>query len=257
MLEERLRRFRADNVANPDPIEVIFRLDAGFGTPDNLALLIEMGYELYSKPYSNWLSGVLVEKSSGQENWQRVGKNADMQAWATVQLDDFPYPLDLGYERFWTGKAYRFSGLLHFGSRDVTVDLPGWFHDYNARQTIEAGNKEIRQVFQAHHLKVRSRPALRLQEHFALFAANFVRFASQWLTDQCQVPSGWENSARPRVKEQVRIGAHAPAQVEWFGQDCLVRFGDRSVYAGRSFKINRQIAIQLTLPWKFAYFSSS
>lgn len=258
VLEERLRRFQAENAANPAPIEAIFRLDAGFGTIENLALSIEMGYEVYSKPYGNWLSGVLADKSAGQTNWQQVGKNAEMQAWKAVQLEGFPYPLDLGYERFWTGNSYRFSGLLHFGKRDVTADLPAWFHDYNARQIIEVGNKEGRQVFEVHHLKVRSRPALRLQEHFALFAANFVRFASQWLAEQCpQVPDGWKNIAQPHVKEQVKVGARAPAQIEWLSQDCLVRFGDRSVYAGRSFTIRRQIAIQLTLPWKFVLFSSS
>ncbi len=255
-LEDRLRRFEAENAANPAPIEAIFRLDAGFGTQENLALLIEMGYEVYSKPYGNWLSGVLAKKSAEQENWQRVGSNAEMKAWKDTSLPAFPYPLDLGSTRFWTGKSYRFSGLLHFGKRDVTTDLPAWFHDYNARQTIEAGNKEARQVFEAHHLKVRSRPALHLQEHLALFAANFVRFAALWLADQCpQVPDGWKNSAQPQVKNQVKVGAHAPALVEWLGLDCLVRFGDRSVFAGRSFTIHRQLAIQLTLPWKFASFS--
>jgi hypothetical protein len=40
---------------------------------DNIALLIEMGYEIYSKPYGNWLSGVLTQKSTAQEACQRVG----------------------------------------------------------------------------------------------------------------------------------------------------------------------------------------
>ena len=122
---------------------------------------------------------------------------------------------------------------------------------------IEAGNKEAKQVFEIRHLKVRSRPALHLQEHFALFAANFVRFAAHWLAEQCpQVPDGWKNSAQPQVKNQVKVGAHAPALVEWLGQDCLVRFEDRSVFAGRSFIVRRQFAIQLTLPWKFVIFST-
>ena len=46
-----------------------------------------------------------------------------MQAWKAALLEDFPYPLDLGYERFWTGHGYRFSGLLHFGKRDAGVFL--------------------------------------------------------------------------------------------------------------------------------------
>ena len=255
-LEERLKRFQNDNATNPAPIEAIFRLDAGFGTADNLALLIELGYEVYSKPYGTWLSGLLAAKSSEADNWEKVGKNAEMMAWPALALPNFPYPLDLGYERFWTGAGYRFSGLVHFGPHPVTTDLPGWFNDYNARQTIEAGNKEGKQVFEVHHLKVRARPALRLQEHLALFAANFVRFATHWLAQQCpQLPTGWQNSAYPRVKEQVKVGAHSPARVEWFGQDCLLRFEDRSIYAGRSLMIRRQVAIQLALPMKFVNFS--
>ena len=256
LLEERLQRFRNENAVNPAPIQVTFRLDAGFGTTENLALLIEMGYQVYTKPYANWLSGVFAAMNDQKVGWQRVGDNAEMKARKSGSLNEFPYPLDIGYQRFWTGNGYRFTALLHFGDQPVTADLPAWFHDYNARQLIEAGNKEAKQVFEIRHLKVRSRPALHLQEHFALFAANFVRFASKWLTDQCiQVPNGWENSAQPHVKEQVKVGAHAPAQIEWHGQDCLVRFTDRSIYAGRSFTIRRQIAIQLALPWKFAVFS--
>ena len=237
-------------------VEAVFRLDAGFGTSENVALLIEMGYEVYTKPYCNWLSGLLSEMSAKRVGWQRVGDNAEMIARKAVSLDGFPYPLDIGYQRFWTGNRFRFTALLHFGDQQVTDDLPTWFQDYNARQLIEAGNKEAKQVFKIRHLKVRSRPALRLQEHFALFAANFVRFASKWLSEQCdQVPNAWKNTAQPHVKEQVKVGAHSPATIEWLGQDCLVRFDDRSVYAGRSFTIRRQVAIQLALPWKFAVFS--
>lgn len=255
MLRERLQRFQTENAANPSPIQAVLRLDAGFGTDSNLALLIEMGYEIYSKPYGNWLSGLLVQMSKTRPNdWQKVGKNAEMLAWKAATLPDFPYPLDLGYERFWQSPAdscqpkQAFSGLLHFGATQVTEDLPSWFDDYNSRQTIEAANKEARQVFQAHHIKVRSLPAMRLQEHFALFCANFVRFAAHWLAEQClQVPDGWKASQSPNVKEQVKVGAHSPAYIQWYGKDCLVRFKERSVYVGRSFFVRRQIAIQLTL----------
>ena len=230
------------------------RSDAGFGDAGNLALLIEMGYEVYSKPYGTWLSGTLAKMSTAHtQDWQKVGQNAEMLAWKAAQLEDFPYPLDLGYERFWQSPAasppqLAYSGMLHFGQKDVCADLPAWFHRYNARQTIEAGNKEVQQVFEVHHIKVRSRPAMRLQEHFALFAANFVRFAAVWLAEQCpQVPAGWQVSQCPKVKEQVKVGAHSPARVEWNGSDCLLRFAECSVYAGRSFLVRRRVAIQLTL----------
>lgn len=161
-LQTRLQQFQQDNAHNTNPITAVFRLDAGFGTDENIALLIELGYEVYTKPHGNWLSGELRERAGNTGTWERVGKNAEMAAWKQVQLDDCPYPLDLACQRFWTGKDHLFSGLLHFGDDDVTAHLPEWFHYYNARQTIEAGNKELRQVFEAHHLKVRSAPALQL-----------------------------------------------------------------------------------------------
>jgi hypothetical protein len=258
-LQTRLERFQQDNVQNINPITAVFRLDGGFGTAENIALLIELGYEVYTKPYGNWLSGVLRERAEEHnDSWEQVGKNAEMVAWPQVQLDDCPYPLDLACQRFWTGKRHLYSGLLHFGDDDVVTHLPKWFHDYNARQTIEAGNKELRQVFEVHHLKVRSAPALQLQEHFALFAANFVRFASHWLAAQCpQIPDGWRNSSQPKVKQQVKVGAHTSAWVSWIGQDCFLRFTDLSVFAGRSFHIRRSWAFQPVLPFLKSYFFSS
>jgi hypothetical protein len=126
----RLKHFQVEKDANHNPISAIFRLDAGFGNSENLALLIEMGYEIYSKPYGNWLSGTLAKMSETRSaDWEKVGKNAEMIAWKTIQLEDFPYPLDLGYERFWQGThpsqpKLAYSGVIHFGERDVTADLP-------------------------------------------------------------------------------------------------------------------------------------
>jgi hypothetical protein len=88
-------------------------------------------------------------------------------------LDDFPYPLDVALERFWIGDKQKHATLLHFGTDPVTADLPAWFGCYNARQTIEAGIKEGKGVFEMHHLKVRSAPGLHLQEQFPVFAASF------------------------------------------------------------------------------------
>jgi len=91
----------------------------------------------------------------------------------------------------------------------VTTDLVSWFHRYNARQLIEAGIKEGTNVFAMRHLKVRSVAPIILQEQLAVFRANFVRWAAHWLTEQCpQLPSAWQNSASPKLKEQVQVGAH-------------------------------------------------
>lgn len=249
-LQRRLERFEAENRANHCPIQAVFRLDAGFGTRENVALLIEMGYGVYIKPYSDWLTPRLKRWAERRHDWTQVGKNAEMIAWQALALTDFPYPLDVALERFHTGETQRHATLIHFGSDPVTTDLPGWFHGYNGRQTIEAGIKEGKGVFEMHHLKVRSAPGLYLQEQFAVFAANFVRWAARWLATQCpQLPSGWQDTTQPKVKEQVKVAAHTSAWVSWQEQGCLLTFTDHSVFAGRSLQVERHWAVQLPLPF--------
>ena len=247
-LQERLKRFEADNQTNPFPILAVFRVDAGFGTRENIAWLIEMGYEVYTKPYSDWLMPRLKKETDAHTTWTNVGKNAEMVAWKARQFDDFPYPLDVGLERFYTGKTQSYGTLIHFGEDPVTSGLPDWFHRYNARQLIEAGIKEGKNVFAMHHLKVRSAPAIFLQEQFAVFVANFVRWSARWLVEQCpQIPNGWQDTTQPKIKEQVQVAAHTSAWVTWQEQGCFLRFTDQSLYAGRSISVKKHWAVQLPL----------
>ena len=68
------------------------------------------------------------------------GGNASLTAWAQTTLDGaFVYPVNLALARYQTGKTVRHAVLVHYGDDEVTADLPGWFHRYNGRQTIEAG----------------------------------------------------------------------------------------------------------------------
>mgnify|MGYP001151943031 CR=1 FL=1 len=83
-----------------------------------------------------------------------------------------------------------------------------------------------------------------------MFAANFVRWADQWLMEQCQLlPHAWQNTAQPAVKEQVKVGAQTSAWVTWYDNGCLLRFTDYSLFAGQSFDVRRQWAYQLPLPF--------
>ncbi|HSN23446.1 MAG TPA: hypothetical protein VLS45_04645, partial [Methylomicrobium sp.] len=181
VLRQRLEQFEQDNAENPQPVEACFRLDAGFGTYDNIALLIEMGYEVYVKLHNHKIVQMLEARVTAETTWERVGDNATMIAWSGLQLQHCPYPLDIALERFYTGKTKKHSALAHFGSTPVTTHLPAWFARYNARQTIEAGIKETKQVFSLHRLKVRSEPAIFLQESMTIFAANFIRWATVWM----------------------------------------------------------------------------
>lgn len=246
---EQLRRHHqqllADNQSNPYPIQALFRVDGGFASQENIAWLIEMGYDVDTKARSTSVRDRLIAALSPETVWQQVGSNASLTAWPSTTSDGyFTHPVDLALARYQTGETVRYAVLVHYGDDDVTADLNGWFHRYNARQTIEAGIKEGKTVFQMHHLKVRSPQALLLQEHFACFAANFVRFAGLWLTQQ-QVHSPPFDTRS--VKQMVQVCAHTSAWVQHFGDVLLLTFTEQSRFAGYSLRIG-QGAFQLPLP---------
>lgn len=236
-LYQRLSRFEQENVANAQPLEAEFRLDAGFGTYENVALLIEMGYEVYTKPHSHHVVTYLKKQLNEQTHWTRVGANAELVAWPNLSLKNCPYPLDVALERFYTGKTLKHSALFHFGTDPVTQNLSGWFEQYNGRQIIEAGIKECKHVFYLHHLKVRSEPAIYLQECFVVFDANFIRLASQWLADQVQPAENALNLGKLSVKRQVQVAAHVSAQVIRSSESKLLKFSEHSAFAGQVLKI--------------------
>ena len=94
-LYQRLKRFEQENATNSQPIEADFRLDAGFGIYENVAFLIEMGYDVYTKPHGNQALAFLKKQVNNQTAWKRVGANAELIAWPNLQLKKCPYPLDV------------------------------------------------------------------------------------------------------------------------------------------------------------------
>ena len=236
-LYQRLLRFEQDNAANAEAVEAELRLDAGFGTYENVALLIEMGYDLYTKPHSHKTVASLKQQVDKTTTWTRVGANAELVGWPRLQLKHCPYALDVALERFYTGNTLKHSALFHFGSQPVTEHLPAWFEQYNGRQTIEAGIKESKQVFSLHHLKVRSEPAIYLQEVFVLFAANFIRWATHWLEEQVQPVENALNVRKLGIKRQVHVAAHVSAQVSQDSGGKLLKFSEQSAFAGQLLRV--------------------
>jgi hypothetical protein len=248
-LQQRLRKFIQDNETNPMPVRAIFRLDGGFGCGDNLTLLIEMGYIVYTKATNPKQLQAFRRRITSSTEWTRVGKNAEMVAWREQTIGRCPYPVNVALERFYTGATVQHGLLVHFGEEAVTTDLQNWFHFYNQRQTIEAGIKEGKQVFQMHHLKVRSPAGLVIQELFAAFAANFVRWAAAWLHETCvDLPTSL-SALRPNVKRLVRVAANTSAWVSLHSAGCLLRFTELSAFAGIQLLIGRSAPCQLALPF--------
>jgi hypothetical protein len=100
-------------------------------------------------------------------------------------------------------------------------------------QTIEAGIKEGKQVFYLHKIKVRSEPAIYLQECCVLFAANFIRWASHWLAEETQPGKHALDIRRLGIKRQVQVAAHISAQVIRNSEGRLLRFSSHSAFVGK------------------------
>jgi hypothetical protein len=231
-LKVHLDRLRSDNENNPEPVTIILRLDAGFGTGPNLAWLIEMGYIIYTKAFNAQVAARLRDKVKPGHRWTRVGHNADMTAWDEQVINHCPYPLTMALERFHTPKEQKHSALLVYRDDGQHFTLPAWFNFYNGRQTIEAGIKETNVVFKMHPLKMRSRGGIALQEQFVLFAANFIRFARVWLRERVSCSNRKFDDALTRVKDLVRVGANTSAWVVGRHADLLVRFDTTGAYPG-------------------------
>jgi len=243
-LQAHYQQLQADNAVNPHPIRATFRLDGGFTSLENLYWLIEMGYDVYTRGRFPKVRDALSARVTDETDWRRVGGNATMTAWHNTTVDGyFAYPLDVALLHYHTGDTLQRATLLHYGQANLMADLHTWFHTYNGRQTIEAGIKEGENVFQMHHLKVRSPQALRLQEHMACFAANFVRFAAEWLVQKAQpMPLSTQS-----VKQMVQVAAHTSAWVQKQGDVWLLTFTEQSCYAGYSLRFGDGV-IQLPLP---------
>jgi hypothetical protein len=203
----------AENQATQAPIRVILRIDAGFASGENLTWLMEQGYEIYTKNHNDEVTASFRQRVTEDMTWQRVGDNAEMIAWAGQVVSRCAYPLDVGLERFRTGETIRHSTLLHSGPQPVTTDLPQWFHDYNGRQLIEAGNKEGQGVWNMKRPKVRSAGGLIIQEQFALFAANFVRLAAHWVAEDSRQVSPPFDTPQVSVKQMVQVAANTIAEI--------------------------------------------
>lgn len=233
VLHQRFAQFEQDNAENPQPIAACFRLDAGFGTYENIALLIEMGYEVYVKLHNHKITEMLKNKIAPEGRWTRVGENAEMLAWSGLELQHCPYPLEVALERFYTGKTQKHSALAHFGDTPVTTNLSAWFARYNARQTIEAGIKETKQVFYLNRLKVRSEPAIYLQEALTIFAANFIRWATVWIQQHALPTENTLPLGKLGIKKQVQVVANTSATVIQNSGGMLLKFSPASAFAGK------------------------
>ncbi len=245
-LDEWLATLDADNRANPNPVTLVLRLDAGFSTGANLTWLIEMGYVILTKAHHSQTSDSLRRQLAAQTAWTRVGHNADAIAMGTYQPHDCLYPLQAMLLRYHLPGKSRYTTLLYYGETPPPP-LPDWFKLYNARQILEAGIKEEKGVFTLKRHLVRSPMGMQLQEQFALFGANFVRWAAVWVKECLAQPQPAFLLALNQVKTLVRVVAHS--QAHWVRNDCgnFLCF-ETGPFAGTIICLAGLVALQLVLP---------
>ena len=249
-LQERYERLCQENARQPNPLRCQLRMDAGFATGENLTEVIELGYDVDTKSANDAVVQALCNRVSDNRAWKRVGQNAEMIGWTNYQLNTCPYPLTVGLERFHTPK-----GLLHAvlirsqdGPEAVCPDLQAWFHDYNGRQTIEAGNKEEKTTFKVQHLMSRSPAGIPIQAMLTVFAANFVRWADEWIRPRVEQSCQHFDRVLSSPKRLVRVAANSLATVEHSDGRLLVRFSSLSSFEGVVIRLSGAVGHQLPLP---------
>jgi len=245
-LDEWLATLDADNRANPNPVILVLRLDAGFSTGANMTWLIEMGYVVLTKAHHSQTSDSLRRRLSAHTGWTRVGQNAEAVAMGAYQPHDCLYPLQAMLVRYHLPGKIRYTTLLYYGETPPPA-LPEWFKQYNGRQILEAGIKEEKGVFTLKRHLVRSPIGMQLQEQFALFGANFVRWAAAWVKDCLTQTHPAFLTALDQVKTLVRVVAHSRAR--WVRNGCgnVLSF-ETGPFAGTIICLAGWVALQLVLP---------
>jgi len=240
-------KLQADNEANPNPVTIFIRLDAGFGSGPNVTWLIEMGYTPYTRAYNDSVIQALKRRVTEETTWTRVGHNAEMTAWGNYTIANCPYPLTVALERFHLPEGIKYSSLICYRDDGQMLTLPAWFEFYNGRQTAEAGIKEEKGVFKMRNMKMRSPAGIVLQEVFTRFAANFTRLAAIWLRQKVREMTRPLAELLGSVKQMVRVGANTCAWVIRNGKEFLLMFAPGSPYEGLGFLLDGQWCIQLPL----------
>ena len=252
ILDERIAYLDTDNQNTPNPVDIVLRIDAGFSTGSNLAWLIEMGYIVLTKAHNGATANNLRGTVPAQTEWTTVGCNAEAVYLGEYQHNDCPYPLQTMLVRYYLPDELRHTVLFYYGDTPPP-SLPTWFAGYNARQTIEAGIKEGKGVFTLKRHLVRSPYGMQIQEQFALFAANFVRWAAAWVKDCLREANGRFMTALDQVKTLVKTVSRARARWVRNAHGHTLIFSDNGPFAGTVLCLSGQVAVQLTLPlFKFA-----
>ena len=247
-------KLRTDNRPNPNPPPYLeARMDAGFATGDNLTWLLEMGYCPNTKAPNGQTAIALRARLPRHPRWVKVGDNAEMMGWGDYFQHACPYPLTAALERFKVGREFKYAVLLHYRDDGLCPTLPVWFQHYNQRQTIEAGNKEMKGTFFVQHLMSRSRAGIRLQVLLTGLAANCVRWCVPWLKKCAAESTPKLNRTLNSPKQLVRVAANSAALVQQTTCGTALQFAPESSLPGITLFLSGVPAFQPALAFHRPY----
>jgi hypothetical protein len=247
-------KLEQDNRTNPDPPAYVeARMDAGFACGENLTWLLEMGYCPNTKAPNGQTATALCARLPKRSHWVRVGENAEMIGWGDYWLHDCPYPLTAAIERFKVGQKFKYATLIHSRDDGFFPTLPAWFEHYNQRQTIEAGNKEMKGTFHVQHLMSRSASGIRLQVLFTGLAANMVRWCVPWLKGCASNPTPKLTRTLNSPKQLVRVATNSAALVQKTSCGTALQFAPDSSLPGVIMFLKGVPAFQLALGFNQPY----
>lgn len=211
-LEKWCAQLRADNAANPNPVRIRIKLDGGFSGGDNLAFLIEMGYDLLAVGPKG-TAGVILKARPPEAVLTPVTAHVDLWEGSPGPIGTCPYALRRIAQCWQAGEKSRQSSFVLYED-EPALPLAEVFTAYHERQQVEAGIKQGKSVFGGRGVRIRSAAGLELLNQLAfVFWPNFVHWASEWL--RTQVQSGIEQlqPVLQTVTTQVQVAAQATAEV--------------------------------------------
>jgi hypothetical protein len=242
-----LTQLKADNEANPNPVQIRWLLDGGFGGSENVTYLIEMGYELHTIA-NGQMTQAIRAKIPEHAEWTQVGARTQALDLARDRLRQCPYPVRLTLLRWKKGETFCYSTLISFCETE-TLPLEELFPTYHQRQDVEAGIRQGKGLFGYTKLHVRSPAGIRLLGQFALFFwPNFVHWSAQWLHDQTTADRHALASLLCKVSTQVRVAANALATVLTNPTGQMLEFSSDGPYSGLCICLDRSFAYQLPMP---------
>jgi hypothetical protein len=221
-MTERLERLRAENEAieageqSATAMELI--MDAGFGGSEQVATLIEEGYELTTKASSPATVSTLLRRQARGEAlfgiWDAVSANAQVSECSQTAYAACPHPLRLlGYRKELAASASREARVTHAlilttvpaqeRSAAATVD-----HYHVRGGTVELVNRLAKSYLGWRGHRLRHAPGLDILGQFVFAGLNF----ASWSADTIWADSGLEARKTPGLATLTRM-ARTPADV--------------------------------------------